>query len=334
MAAATSAHADTGYRDRDPPPSFDGREEMFRQYNRELELWRHETDVPKVKQGAKVLRHLPGSAKAVVDELSIAEITSEQGVDKILAALKVYFQPHLETAVPRALEKAVYAESRKGKESLGDYIIRMEAAFRELSTEGIKLEDQVRGYIIFRHAALTQVQEDQVTTWTQGKFGGDDIVRAMRKLEKLQKERGSAKIYPAEGEILAELPEEEDDSEDYVHLGEKDLEEIFDEEEITEALASYQQVRKAIRDQKTSRGYYDGKSHGKSSATSKGGGSARLNFSAGGGRVQFRGSSERGTMVHVDMLKLRTRCAKCGIIGHGQRSAPMSQMPVGVSVRQ
>jgi hypothetical protein len=239
VAAATSAHADTGYRDRDPPPSFDGREEMFRQYNRELELWRHETDVPKVKQGAKVLRHLSGSAKAVVDELSIAEITSEQGVDKILAALKVYFQPHLETAVPRALEKAVYAESRKGKESLGDYIIRMEAAFRELSTEGIKLEDQVRGYIIYRHAALTQVQEDQVTTWTQGKFGRDDIVRAMRKLEKVQKERGSAKIYPAEGEILAELPEEEDDSEDYVHLGEKDLEEIFDEEEITEALASY-----------------------------------------------------------------------------------------------
>lgn len=75
-------------------------------------------------------------------------------------------------------------------------------------------------------------------------------------------------------------------------------------------------MRKAIRDQKTSRGYYDGKSLGKSSATSKGGGSARLNFSAGGGRVQFRGSSERGTKVHVDMLKLRTRCAKCGIIGH------------------
>ena len=179
----TSAPADAGYRDRDPPPSFDGREEMFRQYTRELELWRHETDVPKVKQGAKVLRFLSGSAKAVVDELSIAEITSEQGVETILAALKVYFQPHLETAVPRALEKAVYAESRKGRESLGDYIIRMEAAFRELATEGIKLEDQVRGYILFRHAALTQVQEDQVTTWTQGKFGRDDIVKAMRKLE-------------------------------------------------------------------------------------------------------------------------------------------------------
>lgn len=70
------------------------------------------------KQGAKLLRHLSGPAKAVVDDFSVAEITSEQGVDKIVAALKVYFQPHLETAVPRALERAVYAGSREQKESL------------------------------------------------------------------------------------------------------------------------------------------------------------------------------------------------------------------------
>eukprot|EP00435_Cladocopium_sp_Y103_P005310 s22_g1.t1 len=108
----SSGGAETGHRDRDPPPSFDGKEEPFRQHTRELELWRHETDVPKVKQGAKVLRHLSGSAKAVVDELSIAEITSEEGVEKILAALKICFQPHLETAVPHALEK--HRARRKG----------------------------------------------------------------------------------------------------------------------------------------------------------------------------------------------------------------------------
>jgi len=98
--------------------------------------------------------------------------------------LKVYFQPHLETAVPRALERAVYAGSREQKESLSDYVIRMKAAFRELASEGIKLEEQVRGYILFRHASLSQVQEDQVTTWTQGKYGRDDVVKAIRKLEK------------------------------------------------------------------------------------------------------------------------------------------------------
>ena len=140
MAATTavgSGGTHEGYRDRDPPPAFDGKEDGFRQYLRELELWRHETEVPKNKQGAKVLRQLSGSAKSVIEELSIAEITSEQGVEAILAALKVYFQPHLETAIPRALEKAVYAEGRKSKENLGDYLIRMDAGFRELASEGI-----------------------------------------------------------------------------------------------------------------------------------------------------------------------------------------------------
>ena len=43
-----------------------------------------------MKQGVKILKFLSGSAKAVVDKLSIAEISSEQGVEKIWAAFKVY----------------------------------------------------------------------------------------------------------------------------------------------------------------------------------------------------------------------------------------------------
>ena len=70
MAATTSVGGAEhgGYRERDPPPSFDGKEGGFKPYLRELELWRHETDVPRNKQGAKVLRQLSGSAKAVIDE--------------------------------------------------------------------------------------------------------------------------------------------------------------------------------------------------------------------------------------------------------------------------
>ena len=55
-----------------------------------------------------------------------------------------------------------------GKETLQDYIIRMDAAFKELKDEGVSLEEVVKGYVIFRQANLTQVQEDQLTTWTAG----------------------------------------------------------------------------------------------------------------------------------------------------------------------
>lgn len=197
----------------------------------------------------------------------------------------------------------------------------MEAAFRELASEGIKLEEQVRGYILFRHASLSQVQEDQVTTWTQGKYGPDDVVKAIRKLEKVNKEKSIAKTYLAEDEV----PEKEEDSEEYVYLGENDLDEILEEEEeeeeVLEALASYQQVRRAIREQKNNRGYFDSKSSGKGSS-SKSGASWRLNFSAGDGRIRLKSTSERGAKVHVDVLKLRTRCAKCGVLSDPSRSHP------------
>ena len=134
-----------GWRDRDPPPSFDGKEEKFKQFLRDWELWKHETEVPKSKHGTKLLRNLSNMARAVADELSVAEIVSEQGADKIIACLKVHFEPHLETAMPRAFEKAVYGESRRGRETFAEYIIRMEAAFRELAAESVKLEDNVNG---------------------------------------------------------------------------------------------------------------------------------------------------------------------------------------------
>ena len=72
MATATSVSSGgthEEYRDRDPPPVFDGKEDGFKQYTRELQLWRHETDVCRNKPGAKVLRELSGSAKSVIDEL-------------------------------------------------------------------------------------------------------------------------------------------------------------------------------------------------------------------------------------------------------------------------
>ena len=293
-----------GWRDRDPPPSFDGKEDKFKAFLRDWELWKHETEVPRTKHGTKLLRNLSGTARAVADELSVAEIVSEQGADRIIACLKVHFEPHLETAMPRAFEKAVYGDSRRGRESFAEYIIRMEAAFRELAAENVKLEDNVTGYIIFRQANLSQVQEDQITTWTQGKYGKPEIVRALRRLEKVQKEKNGNRSYvTADAEAFAvDEAAEDDDSEDYVYLGDNDLNEIYEEEEVHEALNTYQQVRKAIKEQKVNRGFFNPKGYGKG-------------FTKGKDHVGIK-FGQRGAKVHVDVLKLRTRCAKCGQIGH------------------
>ena len=153
----------------------------------------------------------------------------------------------------------------------------------------------------------TQVQEDEVTTWTQGDYAREHMVKALRKLEKVSRDR-SGKVYfqePGEAmeggdEVFATMPETDREIENYIYLEEGDLNQIFDESEVMEALATYQQVRKALRDQRNARGW----SKGSGKSGKSGGGSS--------GGLQLG----RGSRVHVEALKLRTRCARCGVVGH------------------
>ncbi|CAJ1429454.1 unnamed protein product [Effrenium voratum] len=248
------------FKDRDPAPTFDGSVEKFKGWLRELTLWKHDTDVPKVKHGTKVYRQLSGAAKSAVDEIQVDEIVKETGLDKIIAKLKEHFEPYLETAVPKAFEKAIYGEPRRAKEAFGEFVIRADAAFRELKDEGIELDTKVTGYVIYRQANLSQVQEDQVATWISGQYDRGSVVGALRKLEKVQKEKGGRSYLvddeDTEKDVMYggnEWGDEWDaaDDEGYVFLGEGELNEIYEEEELMEALATYQEVSTEPPDDET-----------------------------------------------------------------------------------
>lgn len=90
-----------------------------------------------------------------------------------------------------------------------------------------------------------------------------------------------------------------------MYLEEGDLNSIFAEKDLVEALATYQQVRKAMRDQKTSRGWSNYKGGGKG---------------YGKGQNNFRMPGKGGSRFHIESVKLRTKCARCGMmIGHWAR---------------
>jgi hypothetical protein len=138
------------HRERDLPPAFDGDDpSAFKRYERDLALWQFETDLPEAKHGVKMLRQLAGSARAAADELSVEQITSSIGSKLILDRFREHFSPYLESALPRAFEKAIYAEHRKPREPLQLHVIRMDGAVKNLKDEGVALSDTVEGYVIF-----------------------------------------------------------------------------------------------------------------------------------------------------------------------------------------
>eukprot|EP00435_Cladocopium_sp_Y103_P019395 s2098_g4.t1 len=271
-----------GVRDREPPPTYDGQdpEGTFKTFEKNVRLWEWETDIPRRKQGAKLLRGLTGMAQLAVENMEFEEIATEDGVRNVMKRLKEFFLPHLEVSLPRAFENAVYGRPRQA---------------------------------IYRQASLTEAQDQRLLTWCDGKYDKASIVKALRKLDKVIREKSGKSSYFNED---AEVPEEEaymfddDDDENYVFVADGDLDQVFTEEEMMAALASYKEVRESLREQRNNRGYYPkGKGYG--------------------GKMSMKGKGKN--RVHVEQLKLRTRCWRCGALGHISRecSAPVPEKNKG-----
>ena len=322
--------AESGFKDRDPPPSYDGEspEATFRVFEKSVKLWEWETDVPQRKRAVKLLRQLTGLAKLAVEDMEFEEIACEDGIKNLMTRLREFFLPHLEVALPRAFETAVYGAARQSRESFVEYVTRMDRNFVALTKEGVDLPQGAIGYIIYRQASLTEAQDQRVLTWTEGKFDRKPVVQALRKLDKVLKDKSKGH-YAVEGEYGNEgswmeepstYAEEEANEEEFIYVAEGDLDAVYEEEEVMSALASYKEVRQALKDQRNGRGFWKPNHERSKGFTGK-----------GYGGKSFGGKGPGKSRVHIEQLKLRTRCHRCGCIGHWSRECKEPRKPDGGS---
>ena len=134
-------------RDRDPPLGYDGEnpEVSFKVYEKAVRLWQFETDVLAVKQKAKLLRALSGTAKLAVEDLEFEDHLKARREDDLGQAQGV-LHAAFGGVLPRAVETAVYGSVRHGKESFIEYVARMDRAFANLKREGVDLPEHAQGY--------------------------------------------------------------------------------------------------------------------------------------------------------------------------------------------
>ena len=305
--ATSTASAAVGGRE-PPAPTWDGSDPGIELpiFEKNVKLWQYESELDKKKMGVRLLRNLSGIARSVADTLEFEEVACERGVENLVKALKTHFSPHLEISLPRAFERAVYGPPRGHKESMQEYLIRMERAFHLLEKEDLKLPEVAAGYVTYRQASLTESQELKFSTWSKGAYDLKTVTACLRKLERVipehKTESGSASyMIEDDGEsqehYVADTEEAfEDDT--VVFIEERDGDPLYEEDEVQVALATYQEVRKAINAQQKGRQYYG--SH-------KGAGRG-----SGGFNQYFRGKKK----IKIEELKLRTKCGRCGLVGH------------------
>ena len=136
-----------GLRDRNPPPSWNGErpETTWKVFLRDLELWEAVTDLPKAKRGVKLVQALSGAAKEAVQSIAVSDLIEEDGLKKVTRVLNDAFAPYQETALPRAMEAAIYGAARSHKENIPEYIVRFNQAQSALKSEGVDLPVKASG---------------------------------------------------------------------------------------------------------------------------------------------------------------------------------------------
>ena len=200
--AGTASAGEGGwtYRDKDPPPGYDGvnPQSTFKPYLRDLELWQAASDVPEEKQGLKLVQVLTGAAKAAVNTLTVKEIKGAEGYPNV-KKLKEAFEPFVETALPRAMENAFYGQPRGHKEGVSEFLVRFQRAQAVLKDEGITLPTKAAGYLLFRQANLDSELEARLVTWLAGDYSLDTVLTNLRRLERVTSDHGK-KIFFGEEE--------------------------------------------------------------------------------------------------------------------------------------
>ena len=120
-----------------------------------MKLWLLFTRTPAQLQGPRVLSKLKSKAWDACDGLEPEDVATADGVEVILDTLAEVFQCEQETELFDALEDTFFGPGRKKGERVHDHALRVRSNVREPAKQGLRLADQVQGFLLLRRANLS-----------------------------------------------------------------------------------------------------------------------------------------------------------------------------------
>eukprot|EP00971_Amphidinium_carterae_P147420 2921305-Amphidinium_carterae.1 len=271
-----------------------------------------------------------GDFRALLGTLEVAEIAAENAVETIEQLIRKEYSFTLQRTLPQRFEQALFSAEghRKKGESQLAYTSRKTTMLRELAVAGLELPDLARGLVMLRDSGLSRNEMDTLYNWAQGDFTYNRVVEMLRNLDRIpqtatmattrimyagegeQESEGVAWAYPVYPEGENEWPAEDLSGEQGVYLLEdtegSEAGPLSEEQaQAIYALAQgpttsrYVQHRREIQDHRLARGF-PSKGKGRES----------------GGPAAEKGKKDRSLQALIQ----RSRCARCGVIGHWART--------------
>eukprot|EP00171_Calliarthron_tuberculosum_P005577 IDg5577t1 len=160
------------------PPSFDGHNN-YASYRQDVELWTHLTTLPAEKHGAALIGRLSGEAKAAAKTLSISEITSELGVNKILQHLDKSYAVNKTDQLD--LDLASFLDfTWNVHKPVEQFIAGFHTRLDRIAE--LNINNKLKGHLLLRQAGLDHNARSMIVGAASGSYEVDTIATALRQM--------------------------------------------------------------------------------------------------------------------------------------------------------
>jgi len=137
------------------PPAFDEEKQTWKEYKKELIMWKSLTSLETKKQGPALYLSLTGKAKEIVKDLDSEEIIANDGIDTMTQAMEAFFKKD-ENQEAYITYKQFEEYKRPKSMTVRDFIIKFESLHSKLKSLKMELPEGVKGYRLLHSANLTK----------------------------------------------------------------------------------------------------------------------------------------------------------------------------------
>ena len=155
-----------------------------------------------------------------------------------------------------------YGPGRKKGERLHDYALRVQSNVRELAKQGVRLPDQVQGFLLLRRANLSTQARIAIMTLAGNSLSFGDVRKACKRYadEFLRDPdaRGSHTVYVSQAKEASATAEEQEGDTDVENAlaalaEESDID--LEETDVQEIVLAYKESRQLRGEQRVNRGH-------------------------------------------------------------------------------